>query len=165
MGQIHLKQKMEHPAASVWEWLKDYGNIHRIHPALGKSHGEGEKSCGVGAVRHCEMKMGGFYLKERVTDWKENQSYTVDIYETSMPMMQRSLATLGVRELGNQASEVYMDIDYTTKYGFLGKVMDVFFMNAMMKMMMKMLFRKLDRTLRSAEGQKKVAFATAVKQS
>jgi len=55
--------------------------------------------------------MGGFfYLKERVTDWKENQSYTVDIYETPMPMMKRSLTTLGVPELGNQASEVYMDI-------------------------------------------------------
>jgi len=27
-----------------------------------------------------------------------------------MPMMKRSLATLGVREFGNQASEVYVDI-------------------------------------------------------
>lgn len=55
--------------------------------------------------------MGGFfYAKERVTDWKERQPFTVDIHETPMPMMKRSLATLGVRELGNQASEVYMDI-------------------------------------------------------
>jgi hypothetical protein len=31
-----------------------------IHPALGKFHVEGGQSCGVGAVRHCEMKMAGF---------------------------------------------------------------------------------------------------------
>lgn len=159
MGQIHLKQKMQHPATSVWLWLKDYGNIHRIHPAIGKSHVEGEQSCGVGAVRHCEMKMGGFYLKEKVTDWKEGQSYTVDIYETSMPMMKRSLATFGVRKLGNQASEVYMDIEYTTKYGVFGRLMDVLIMNAMMKMMMKMLFRKLDKTLSGAERKREVALA------
>lgn len=161
MGQVHLKQKMQHPATSVWLWLKDYGNIHRIHPAIGKSHVESKTSCGVGAVRHCEMKMGGFYLKERVTDWKENQSYTVDIFETSMPMMKRSVATFGVRPAGNNASEVYMDIEYTTKYGILGKVMDVVMMNAMMKMMMKMLFRKLDKTLRQAENGKKFALVSA----
>ena len=159
MGQIHLKQKMEHPAASVWLWLKDYGNIHRIHPMIGKARIEGDKSCGVGALRVCEMKMGGFYLKEKVTDWKENQSYTVDIYETSMPMMKRSLATFGVRPLGSDASEVYMDIEYTTKYGFFGKIMDVLFMNAMMKMMMKMLFSKLDKSLRGAETKQKAVFA------
>lgn len=159
MGQIHLKQKMEHPAASVWLWLKDYGNIHRIHPMIGKARIEGDKSCGVGAVRLCEMKMGGFYLKEKVTDWKENQSYTVDIYETSMPMMKRSLATFGVRPLGSAASEVYMDIEYTTKYGMFGKVMDALFMNAMVKMMMKMMFSKLDKTLSRAETKQKTAFA------
>ena len=159
MGQIHLKQKMEHPAASVWLWLKDYGNIHRIHPMIGKARIEGDKSCGVGALRVCEMKMGGFYLKEKVTDWKENQSYPVDIYETSMPMMKRSLATFGVRPLGSDASEVYMDIEYTTKYGFFGKIMDVLFMNAMMKMMMKMLFSKLDKSLRGAETKQKAVFA------
>ncbi len=159
MGQIHLQQKMQHPAASVWLWLKDYGNIHRIHPAIGRSQVEGEKSCGVGAVRRCEMKMGGFYLKEKVTDWKEGQSYTVDIYETSMPMMKRSLATFGVRALGNNASEVYMDIEYTTKYGVFGKLMDVLFMNFMMKTMMRGLFRKLDRTLRAERGTQAVAIA------
>lgn len=159
MGQIHLTQKIEHPAASVWLWLKDYGNIHRIHPALGGSHVEGGQSSGVGAIRHCEMKMGGFYLKEKVTDWKEGQSYTVDIYDTSMPMMKRSLATLGVRALGNQACEVHMDIEYTTKYGAVGRLMDALFMNAMMKLMVRMLFRKLDKTLRSSESRREVVLA------
>jgi ribosome-associated toxin RatA of RatAB toxin-antitoxin module len=159
MGQIHLQQRLEHPASTVWLWIKDYGNIQRIHPMIGNARIEGEKECGVGAVRFCEMKMGGFYLKERVTDWKESQSYTVDIYETSMPLMKRSLATFGVRPSGSDSSEVYMDIEYTMKYGVLGKIMDVLFMNAMMKMMMKAMFTKLDTTLSGAETKKKIAFA------
>lgn len=159
MEKIPQQQKIEHPATNVWLWLKDYGNIHRIHPAIGKSHVEGEKSCGVGAVRRCEMRMGGFYLKEKVTDWKEGQSYTVDIYETSMPMMKRSLATFGVRALGHNASEVHMDIEYTTKYAVFGKMMDVLFMNFMMKTMMKGLFRKLDATLSAEKGAQAAAIA------
>lgn len=147
MGQIHLKQTLNYPAHRVWGWLKDYGNIHRIHPMIGKSYVTGEQSCGVGAVRVCEMKMGGFQIKERVTDWKENQSYTVDIYETTMPMIQRSLATFGVRAVADKTSEVYIDIEYTTSFGIFGKIVDVLFMNAMMTMMMKRMFGKLDKFL------------------
>lgn len=159
MGHVHLKQKMEHSAASVWLWLQDYGNIHRIHPMIGSTHVEGDKSCGVGAVRVCEMKIGGFYLKEKVTDWKENQSYTVDVYETSMPLMKRALATFGVRALGNCESELFMDIEYATKYGAFGKLMDVTFMNLMMNMMVKAMFKKLDKNLRATERKKSVSFA------
>ena len=153
MGQIHLKQTFNHPADQVWNWLKDYGNIHRIHPMIGKSYIEGEQSCGIGALRVCEMKMGGFLIKERVTDWKENQSYTVDIYETTMPMMKRSLVTLGVRATGAETSEVYIDIEYTTTFGIFGKIMDVLFMNAMMTMMMKRMFRKLDEFLSNSRQE------------
>jgi hypothetical protein len=160
MGQIHLKKHLEHPAASMWEWLKDYANIHRIHPLLSNSYLVGDKSCGVGAVRICEMKMGGVHLKERVTDWKEGRSYTVDVYETSMPIIDRSIATLGVRSLRDKTSEAYMDIEYTTKYGLFGKLMDVLFLNLMMKMIMKTVLKRLERSLNGAEqSNKRISFA------
>ncbi|WAK01021.1 SRPBCC family protein [Methylobacter sp. YRD-M1] len=153
MGQIHLKRTFNYPADQVWKWLKDYGNIHRIHPMIGHSYIEGEQSCGIGAVRVCEMNMGGFQLKERVLDWQENQSYTVDIYETTMPLMKRSLATFGVRAIGAETSEVYIDIEYTTSWGIFGKLMDVLFMNPVMTMMMKRMFRKLDEFLSSSRQE------------
>lgn len=99
MGQIHLRHTFKHPVDQVWSRLRDFDGIRRIHPMIGNSYIQGEQSCGVSAMRVCEMRMGGYQLKERVTDWKENQSYTVDIYETTMPMMKRSLATFGVRGL------------------------------------------------------------------
>src|SRR6266545_2352527 len=152
MGQIHLRQRIEHPASAAWEWLKDFGNIHRIHPMIGRSYLDGSATCGVGATRVCEMKMGGYYLRERVVDWKEGQSYTVDIYDTSMPMMGRSLATFGVRPLGVDSSEVYMDIDYSMKGGAFGRAIDALFMNSVMTRMMQGMFGKLDRALRDAKG-------------
>ena len=94
-----------------------------------------------------------FTIKERVTDWQENQFYTVDIYETTMPMMKRSLVTFGVRATGAETSEVYIDIEYTTKFGFFGKIMDALFMNAMMTMMMRRMFRKLDEFLSNSRQE------------
>jgi hypothetical protein len=99
------------------------------------------------------MNMGGFQLKERVLDWQENQSYTVDIYETTMPMMKRSLATFGVRAIGAETSEVYIDIEYMTSWGVFGKTMDALFMNPMMTVMMKRMFRKLEEFLGSTRQQ------------
>jgi hypothetical protein len=147
MGKVHLTRELAHPADKAWVWIKDFKNIHHIHPALGNSYLTGEKSCGVGATRVCEMKMGGFNLKERVTDWNEGRYYTVDIFETTMPMIKRSVATLGVRPLSATTSEVYMDIDYKTKYGLFGKAMEHFGMNLMFKLILGAMFRKLDKNL------------------
>lgn len=61
-------------------WISDYANIRRIHPLISRSYVEGGASCGVGALRVCEMK-GGMYLKERVVDWREGSQYTVDVYD------------------------------------------------------------------------------------
>lgn len=147
MGQVHITRTLHHSAASVWNWISDYGNIHRIHPALGRSWVEGERSCGVGAERVCEMKVGGFRLRERVTDWHENQSYTVDVYETSLPLVSRARATLGVRELGAATSVAYIHVRYETRYGVFGRIMDVLVLNLMMTAMMKLVLRKLERSL------------------
>ncbi len=147
MGQIRLRKEIPYSTGPVWEWIKDFGNIHRIHPMIGKSYLDGDKACGVGATRVCEMKTGGFHLKEKIIDWKEGEYYTVDIYENSMPMMKRSLATFGVRKAENGKSEVYMNIEYSLKYGIIGKLMDALMMNFMMTIMMKGLFTKLEKTL------------------
>lgn len=152
MGQIHLRHQFPYPAPEVWGWLSDYTNIHRIHPLIEKSYAEGSKSCGVGAVRVCEMK-GGMRLKERVVDWREGGQYTVDVFETTMPMMARSTVTLGVRPVNVGASEVFIDAEYAMKYGLIGGVADVLFMNRMMRAVLGAMFNNLERSLRGAPSR------------
>ncbi len=157
MGKISITRTIQHPAAKAWDWIKDYENIHRIHPGLGKSWVEGEQSCGVGAERVCEMRVGGFRLRERVTEWHENQSYTVDVYETSLPLVKHARATLGVRPLGDRTAVAFMHVAYETKYGAIGRIVDAICLNVMMSAMMKMVLRKLDRNL--AESRKTASIA------
>lgn len=147
MSTIKSKRILQHSAANVWAWISDYGNVHRIHPALGSSHVIGTQSCGVGAVRQCNMKMPGMYLKERVTDWKEGQSLSIVVDETTMPMVKTMQATLGVRALGTRSSEVYMDVEYTLGWGPIGAMMNLIMMKPMMKMMIGMLIGKLNKEL------------------
>jgi len=69
----------------------------------------------------------GNYLKEKVTEWKENSHYTVEIYETSMPIKNNAKATLGVRPLGNDFTEAFMKIEMTPKYKILQPMMFLMF--------------------------------------
>lgn len=153
MAEIYGKRVLQHSAAAVWDWIKDYGNIHRINPAIGASRIEGPKADGVGAVRMCEMKAGGFYLRERVTEWKEGESYTIDVVDSTMPLVENMHATLGVRELGSHRSEVYMRMSYGIKYGILGRAANALMTRHMMNLLIRMLFGKLEEALRESKTQ------------
>ena len=124
--QVQLKKRINAPSDIIWSYLADYSNIHRFHPLLKGSHFvDGANTCEVGSTRQCNMKDGN-YIKERVTDWKEGSHYTVDIYDTSMPI-KNAKATLGVRPLENGQSEAYMRIDMEPKYKIMQPMLYLMF--------------------------------------
>jgi ribosome-associated toxin RatA of RatAB toxin-antitoxin module len=124
--EIKLNRQVEAPASALWNYIGDYSNIHRFHPLLkGSDFIEGADSCEIGATRQCDMKDGN-YIKERITDWKEGSHYTVDIYETSMPL-RSAKATIGVRSNGENTSEVYMEMSMEPKYKIMQPMMFLFF--------------------------------------
>ncbi len=111
---IHVERKISEPSADLWAYLADFGNIQAFHPFLKGSHlTEGTQSCEVGGTRQCDMKDGNF-LKERIVEWEEGSHYTVEIYETSLPV-KKARATLGVRPMDDHASVAYMTMDFTPK--------------------------------------------------
>ena len=85
MRIISLTEKINRDQKIIWKWISDYGNIHRIHPALTHSYIVGDKQCGVGAIRVCEMP-GKNFMKEQVVEWEEGRFFTIELIETSMPM-------------------------------------------------------------------------------
>ena len=124
--QIKIKRTINAPSDALWAYLADYSNIHRFHPLLkGSDFIEGAQTCEIGSTRQCDMKDGN-YIKEKVTDWKEGSHYSVDIYETSMPI-KRATATLGVRSLGVNKSEAYMNMEMIPKYKVLQPMMFLMF--------------------------------------
>lgn len=124
--KIHVKRSINAPSEALWTYLGDYSNIYRFNPLLKGSHfNEGTSSCEVGSTRQCDMKTGD-YLKERIIDWKEDSHYTVEIYDTSMPV-KKAIATLGLTKINDQSTEAYMTMEIVPKYAILGPMMYLMF--------------------------------------
>ncbi|MGR3659589.1 MAG: SRPBCC family protein [Paracoccaceae bacterium] len=118
--------------ATIWPLLANFGAIDVFNPALKQSFLlEGSPDRGLGALRQCDMVDGKNYIRERVTNWEEGKTYTVDIYEGTLPMKSMQ-ATLAV-ESDDGGSLLSMQFDYTPKFGLLGRLMDVLVMRRMMR--------------------------------
>jgi len=124
--KVSLKKKIKAPSEKIWTYLADYSNIHRFHPLLKSAHFiEGAETCEIGSTRQCNMKDGN-YVKERIVDWKEGAHYTVDVYDTSMPIKKAS-ATLGVSPLSNGHTEAFIQMDITPKYKIIQPLLFLMF--------------------------------------
>ncbi|MEO0353704.1 MAG: SRPBCC family protein [Cyanobacteria bacterium P01_A01_bin.3] len=144
MGNILVTKKLDHQAARVWPFIADFANIYRIHPILKASYlNAGSHEKGTGAERTCEMP-GGMSLVERVINWQEGQQYTVEITKTNMPI-EKAHATIGVRSIRTGKSEVFFQMDYIVRFGWLGKIMDALMM---LRVMVGMLLNSLGTEVR-----------------
>lgn len=147
MGAINLKKELSYPANEIWDQIKDFKNIQKILPIIGHADLTSKHNCGEGAERICYMKGMGFDLHEKVTEWKEGEFYTIDIYKTSMPLMKSAVTTLGVRKLTDTTSEVYFRSNYKVKYGLIGKFFDLIMINGMMNIMTGTIFSGIKKQI------------------
>ena len=133
MPEITVTRAIAATPEQVWEALADFGNIAAFNPNLAGSHIlDGAKAAGQGAERRCDLRDGKNYLLERVVDWQPGRSYTVDIYESSMPL-RTARATLGADAASGGTATARMTIAYTVKFGPLGAVMDALMLRRMMR--------------------------------
>lgn len=124
--KIRVRRRINSPSETVWSYLGDFSNIYRFNPLLKDSHfNEGTNTCEIGSTRQCDMKTGD-YLKERVMDWKEGSHYSVEIYDTSMPV-KKANATLGINKIDVHTSEAYMEMEIEPKYAILAPMMYLMF--------------------------------------
>ncbi len=65
----------------VWKAIAKFGDICHASPGVLKSHVTSEQQEGVGATRHCDFAMNGAMAEERVTQWKEGESLTIEVYD------------------------------------------------------------------------------------
>ncbi len=96
MSVIRIEKPIARPAATVWPLLSDFGSIDYFNPHVSESRIlEGAPKTGLGAERHCDLKDGRNWVRERVVDWRPGAGYTVDIYEGTMPI-EKITTSLGV---------------------------------------------------------------------
>jgi hypothetical protein len=155
MKSVTVTQDIDQSASSLWLTLRDFGAVARWNPNLKDSHLlAGSPACGVGATRHCDLADGRNYIRERIVTWEEGRSYTVDIYDGTMPL-KSALATLTVEPLGPSRARAAMRLEYLPKFGALGWLLDVV-------MLRRMLRRQCEQVLQGLAARPDVPTAAPV---
>lgn len=138
MTRVRVEYRTNASPQACWALMADFANIDFFNPAVKNSHlVEGSPTaCGVGTQRHCDLENGMGYIREKVVDWQEGRSYTVEIYDGTMPI-ERTLTTLGLEPDGNGGTMLYMVSDYTPKFGWFGRIVDPIMLRPMLTGMLR----------------------------
>lgn len=126
MSKVTITRTVHAPKDQVWNAWADFGGIAKFHPYVDTSPLLSEQTEGVGTERQCNFYDGN-HVKERVVNVVPGEEMTVDIVEGSMPLL-CARAHIALEALGPDRTEVRMTMDYTPKWGFVGKAMDALMM-------------------------------------
>ena len=124
MSRFSTQVRIDASKEKVWEVLADLGGIYKWNPGVVHSHSPSDSTGGEGAMRHCDLQRKGDYLEERAFDWREGEGYTIDVYESSLPM--KNTVEFAIKPEGG-GTRVYVTVNYRLKYGPVGALLDVLF--------------------------------------
>lgn len=154
MPRANRTLQVANPIDQVWKVLGDFQSVHRYHPMVARVDKLSDHDRGDGAVRRCHFE-DGTSVVETVIDWQDGTRYTVQLSEFSMPLA-AATATLQVRAIDDQNSEVSIEMNFTPKFGPVGWVMGQVMMRPMMKRMFGRVLAGLAHHVETGEpvGQK-----------
>ena len=114
----------------IWNVISNFGNIDRYHPEVAKSELQSEITHGLGAVRKCVFNNGGSSI-EKVIQWIDGSTLTVELSEMSMPLKSASGFT-SLKAIDDRTTQVTIGMNYIFKYGLFGAFIGHFIMKPMM---------------------------------
>lgn len=136
--KIKVTRRINATAAELWPHLADYGNVNKFHPFLKGSDYTGETTeGGLGATRQCDFKDGNT-IKEKVIEWNEGSSYTVEMFDSSLPI-KSGKGTLGLNKINEYETEVYMILEADPKNKLMQPMMYMQFKYVMVPKILKSL--------------------------
>ena len=122
MANVTVTRTVNAPIDQVWPSWDDFGAIAKFNPNLnGSNLINNSQGSGLGAMRQCDMSDGKNYIREKVVEYQPHQKLVIDIYDGTMPL-KRALATFNFKTRG-QKTDVTMSMDFTPRFGLLGKLM------------------------------------------
>ena len=122
MAHISTQIRINANKEGVWEVLADFGGICRWNPGVSHSYSTSENNHGLNATRHCDLLKNGDYLEEQILEWRDGESFKVNIYETNLPL-HRNVVKFSI-EADGSGTIVTVAPDYALKYGLLGRLMN-----------------------------------------
>ncbi len=124
MGSFTTSVRIKAPKERVWEVLSDLGAIYKWNPGIAHSYTTSEVATGENAMRQCDLPDGGF-LRERAFNWSEGEGFTIEVYETSLPLKESFVDFRATPE--GEGTVVNLRMDYKLKFGPVGVLLDAAF--------------------------------------
>lgn len=123
MPKFRTSIQIDAPADKVWDAIADFPNVHRFNPSVTESHGTSAEPAGVGATRHCALSVAGATIEERVTDWNEGESYTIEVYDKRrVPLLTNNVGHVAIESNGDGCIGV-LELSYDVKGGPIGRLL------------------------------------------
>ncbi len=122
MATTHNEITVNASIDKVWNILTDLELLDKYDPTVKKSTLVSTDKTGIGAKRKVLMHGGKNWFDEKVTEFKPNEALTYQLTDCSFPIkgLQHSYS---FEKVGNQ-TKVKQVMEYTIKFGLLGKLFD-----------------------------------------
>ena len=122
MATIHNEITVSVSSDKVWHLLTDLELLDKYDPTVKKSTLLSTEKTGIGAKRKVLMLDGKNWFDEKVIVFKPTEALTYQLTECSFPI--KSLThSYSFEKIGNQ-TKVKQVMEYTVKFGLLGKMLD-----------------------------------------
>jgi len=122
MATIHNEIIIEAPADKIWSVLATPDLLERYDPTVRKSSLISDIKTDHGAKRKVEMQDGKNWFEEVITVCKAGESLTYELTACSFPV-NKLKHSYSFQKLDGQ-TKVLQVMEYTVKFGILGKIMD-----------------------------------------
>jgi ribosome-associated toxin RatA of RatAB toxin-antitoxin module len=122
MATIHNEITINAPVEKIWEALSNIELLDKYDPTVKQSKALSENKGGLNAKRKVLMHDGKNWFDEKVTVFEPNEALTYQLTECSFPI--KGLThSYKFKKIGSQ-TKVNQVMQYTVKFGLLGKLMD-----------------------------------------
>lgn len=122
MATIHNEIIINASVEKVWTMLTDLELLDKYDPTVMNSNLVSTEKTGIGAKRKVLMLDGKNWFDEKVTVFEPNEALTYQLTDCSFPIkgLQHSYS---FEKIGKQ-TKVKQVMEYTVKFGLLGKLLD-----------------------------------------
>ena len=124
MARVTVAKRIAAPVDAVWRSWEDFGNVYRFNPNLKFSRllSDPGQPTGVGSERQCDLADGKNWIRERIVEFRPQESLKVEVFDGTMPM-KSMLATITFEEISGGRTRVRMSVDFEPKLGVVGRLM------------------------------------------
>jgi len=122
MATLHNEITVNASVDKIWSMLTDLELLDKYDPTVKKSTLISSEKTGMNAKRKVLMLDGKNWFDEKITVFKANEALTYQLTDCSFPI--KGLKhSYSFEKVGNQ-TKVKQVMEYTVKFGLLGKLLD-----------------------------------------